>query len=129
LPVGSIIVCTRATVGQSAILAVPGTTNQGFKNIVPNEKVSSKFLYYQIAINEHQLKRLACGSTFPEVSMKDFRNLTVLLPDREEQDRICAVLDTADVVITELQNQITHLTTQKRGLMQVLLTGEKRVNH
>jgi len=128
LPVGSVIVCTRATVGIAAILTKPGTTNQGFKNIVPNEKVSSKFLYYQIMINAHALQRLACGSTFPEVSMKDFRNLGVLIPERTEQDRICKMLDAMDLEIEAMNDQITHLTTQKRGLMQVLLTGEKRLN-
>lgn len=128
LPAGSIIICTRATVGQAAILAQPGTTNQGFKNIVPNEKVSSKFLYYQIAIHVHKLQRLACGSTFPEVSMKDFRNLPVLLPERSEQDRICEVFDAIDGEINAMNAQLAHLTTQKRGLMQQLLTGAVRVN-
>lgn len=127
LPAGAIIVCTRATVGQAAILAAPGTTNQGFKNIVPNAKVSSKFLFYQIAIHVHKLQRLACGSTFPEVSMKDFRNLPVLLPERPEQDRICEVFDAIDGEMNAMNARLTHLTTQKRGLMQQLLTGAVRV--
>src|SRR4051812_14870949 len=37
LPVGSVVVTTRASLGMAAIAAVPLTTNQGFKSIIPNE--------------------------------------------------------------------------------------------
>ncbi len=127
LPAGAVIVCTRATVGIAAILDVPGTTNQGFKNIVPNDRVSSKFLYYQIMAHAHALQRLACGSTFPEVSMKDFRNLKIPVPAPAEQDLITSVFDAIDKSIEQVQNYLTHITTQKRGLMQQLLTGAVRV--
>lgn len=36
LPKGTVIVCTRATIGKAAISIDEITTNQGFKNIIPN---------------------------------------------------------------------------------------------
>src|SRR5690606_2434150 len=48
LPIGSIIVTTRATLGETAIAAVPLTTNQGFKSIIPNEATNSLFSYYRL---------------------------------------------------------------------------------
>src|SRR5438093_12421480 len=41
LPVDSVIVSTRATLGETAIAAVPLATNQGFKSIIPNEHTDS----------------------------------------------------------------------------------------
>ena len=39
LPPFSIIVCTRATIGKAAINTVPMSTNQGFKNIIPKNRI------------------------------------------------------------------------------------------
>lgn len=123
LPAGAIVVCTRATVGQAAMLSLPGTTNQGFKNIVPNDQVDGRFLFYQLMMNQHQMQRLACGSTFPELSMWDFRNIKVPVPGIDEQQTIAACVMAAEAEIERHIEKHTHLTTQKRGLMQQLLTG------
>jgi type I restriction enzyme S subunit len=59
LPKGSVIVCTRATIGKAAISIEEITTNQGFKNIIPNgKKVDVEFLYYSIINSENKLLRL-----------------------------------------------------------------------
>jgi type I restriction enzyme S subunit len=46
LPEGSVLVTTRATLGETAIAGVPLATNQGFKNVIPNGKTDSLFAYY-----------------------------------------------------------------------------------
>ncbi|MDP3922491.1 MAG: restriction endonuclease subunit S, partial [Hydrogenophaga sp.] len=46
IPASSIVMTSRATIGECAINAVPMTTNQGFKNFVPFESVDAEFLYY-----------------------------------------------------------------------------------
>jgi len=46
LPKGSLLVCTRATVGLMSISTSEITTNQGFKSIIPNAKHDVNFLYY-----------------------------------------------------------------------------------
>jgi type I restriction enzyme S subunit len=59
---------------------------------------------------------------------KDFFNLLIRLPNtKAEQQAIAAVLQTADEEITNLESQLDALETQKRGLMQKLLTGTVRV--
>ena len=45
----------------------------------------------------------------------------------EEQQKIAAVLYTADQEITTLQQQVDHLKQEKKALMQQLLTGKRRV--
>ena len=96
LPAGTIIVCTRATVGALAIATVPMTTNQGFKNIVPNDKHDSDFIYFLMSQNKKALVRAAGGSTFAEVSKSDFEKLAFRVPPIDEQQAIAAVLICAD---------------------------------
>lgn len=127
LPPNSVIVCTRATIGDCAINIVEMATNQGFKSIVPNENVETEFLYHSIVFSKKRLLRLAAGSTFGEVSKSDFERITISLPPLEEQRRIAAVLNACDQEITLLKQQLDALKRQKRGLMQKLLTGQIRV--
>ncbi len=61
------------------------------------------------------------------LSKKDFLRLEVEIPSFEEQTAIAAVLQTADTEIQLLQTQLQQLKEQKKGLMQQLLTGKKRL--
>ena len=62
------------------------------------------------------------------LSKKDFLKLKVLLPPVEEQRKIADFLNSLDDEINLLNNELNQLKEQKRGLMQLLLTGIVRVN-
>ncbi|MEH6659835.1 restriction endonuclease subunit S [Leeuwenhoekiella marinoflava] len=61
------------------------------------------------------------------ISLPDFFSLPVRLPSLEEQTVIAQVLNTADNEIKLLTTQRKQLQAQKKGLMQQLLTGKKRL--
>lgn len=127
LPVDSLIVCTRATVGVCAINKVPMTTNQGFKSIVPESTDDTLFLYYVLNSMQSTFNRLAQGSTFLEISKTQFEKMRVIWPEAEERRQIASLMRTADEQIEKVAERIESLRAQKRGLMQKLLTGEVRV--
>ena len=127
LPIKSIIVCTRATIGNAAITNIELATNQGFKNIIPN-KCNTEWLFYSIIFNKLKLKRLGCGSTFLEISKKDFENFKLLAPPLEEQKKIAEILSTWDEAIEKQSKLIEKLELRKRGIMQRLLTGRTRLS-
>ena len=62
------------------------------------------------------------------LSIKDFLKLEIMVPSSEEQTAIARVLQAADKEITLLKAKLDKLKEQKKGLMQVLLTGKKRIN-
>ncbi len=127
LPINSLIICTRATIGDCCINKVPMCTNQGFKNIiVKNNNVD--FLYYLITKNKNELIRKACGSTFLEISKKDIDNLKFAIPPLPEQEKIARILGTWDEAIEKLSSLIEQKKNLKKGLMQRLLTGKTRLN-
>jgi type I restriction enzyme S subunit len=58
---------------------------------------------------------------------KEFARIHIPLPPLDEQREISAVLDEAKREIALLQAKVEALKTQKRGLMQKLLTGQWRI--
>ncbi len=127
LPAGSLMVCTRATIGALAISTSEICTNQGFKNIVPGKGFDVNFIYYLLLNNIKEFVRKASGSTFLEISKKDFENVKLLCPELQEQQKIATVLTAADNEITQLQQKLDQLKQEKKALMQQLLTGKRRV--
>ena len=128
LPAGTLLVCTRATIGSLAIAEREITTNQGFKSLVPTPEFDSDFLYYLFSYHARQFVRFACGSTFLELSKKDFERQVFLVPSLNEQRQIARILTKNDRELFNLQETRERLTTEKTALMQQLLTGKRRVN-
>ncbi len=95
------------------------------------DKVNSEFMYYLFKTDRY--RHIFLTSTNSSVDRRgslrwnDFKNLWVPLPKREEQDRLARLFQHMDQQIEMTENYLANLTTQKRGLMQVLLTGEKRL--
>lgn len=70
---------------------------------------------------------LAQGSTRFNISKKEVMKLKIDLPTIEEQTAIAEVLTAADREIELAKEKLERLRRQKRGLMQQLLTGKKRI--
>lgn len=62
------------------------------------------------------------------ISLGDFFSLKLTIPPLSEQTAIAKVLTTADEEIQTQKSFLAKLQLQKKGLMQQLLTGQKRVN-
>lgn len=127
LPPGCILVCTRATIGNAAITLKETSTNQGFKNIKPIKDINVDWLFYCIVSNKHRLVRLGGGSTFLEVSKKDFEKFKIAIPPLPEQQKIAEIISTWDKAIEKQSQLIEKLELRKKGLMQQLLTGKQRL--
>ena len=122
LPAGSLVVTTRATIGNVAVAGIPLCTNQGFKNIVLGGEAHEDFYYHLLKFISGELVRLASGTTFLEISAKDFSSVVVPLPPLPEQRRMAEILDTADEAIRQTERVIAKLTAIKDGLLHDLLT-------
>lgn len=127
LPPRSLIVCTRATVGDACINTVPMAINQGFKAIIPNDDVDVDFLYFLIQFLRQDLVRLANGSTFLEIGKRDFESIEVCVPPLKRQKAIATLLVAELERVETYQVQAEAFRLQKRGLMQQLLTGRQRL--
>ena len=86
----------------------------------------ARFLFRSDAVRK-QMYRLAQGSTRFNISKAEVIKLKVKLPTLEEQRRITDVLHRSHSVVKLLEQQVNALEQQKKGLMQLLLTGKVRV--
>lgn len=80
LPVGSVLLSSRAPIGYLAISQVPVAINQGFIGLAPTAEVGSAYLYCWCKANMDKIVANANGSTFQEISKKNFRPITSALP-------------------------------------------------
>lgn len=122
IPSGSILMTTRATIGECVINMIPMATNQGFTNFICNERVYNEYLYYALCRHKIDFERLGSGSTFKEVSKRTIRSFKVMLPPLPEQRKIAAILSSVDEAIEKTEAIIEQTETVKKGLMQQLLT-------
>ncbi|AZD83210.1 Type I restriction-modification system, specificity subunit S [Pseudomonas chlororaphis subsp. aureofaciens] len=67
------------------------------------------------------------GSVRVRIYLDDLSLLKIPLPTLEEQEKIAAVLTTAEQEIKTLQTKLACLKQEKKALMQHLLTGKRRV--
>lgn len=122
VPPGSILLTTRATIGEACINTVPMATNQGFKSLICRNEAHNLFVYYMLQREKKRLASLGGGSTFPEVSKTDIKYFEILTPPLVEQKRIAEILSTVDKAIQQTDKVIERAQWLKRGLTQDLLT-------
>lgn len=120
LPAGTLLLSTRATIGDVGIAQRECATNQGFQNLLIKKNNYNEFWYYWIGINKHELLKRASGSTFPEISKFEIKKLPILSPCLSEQRKIANFLQSIDNKIDAVAKQINQLDTFKKGLLQKL---------
>ena len=120
LPVGSILLSSRATVGECSINLIECCTNQGFQSFIPSQYVDGEFLFYLLQTHKKDFLRRACGSTFLEISAKQIGKITSSIPRRTEQQRIAALLALLDQRIAIQNKVIEDLKKLKTALCEIL---------
>ena len=89
--------------------------------------INNLFIYQLLKNNEKYIMSLRVGSGLPNIQIKDLGNLKFMIPTYQEQTAIAEVLTAADREIDLAKEKLERLRRQKRGLMQQLLTGKKRI--
>lgn len=128
IPVNSIVMTSRATIGECAINKFPVSTNQGFKNFIPFDDVDVEFLYYLLQTQKQRFISLCGGSTFLEISKNQLTEFIIELPEsKTNQIEIANVLSDMDAEIGSIESKLTKTRQLKQGMMHELLTGRIRL--
>ena len=130
LPKGTILVTTRATIGNVAIATQECTTNQGFQSLIVQKSEDNKFWYYWIELHRNEFIRRSSGSTFKEIGKTEIKIIPSLSPAKAEQQKIASCLSSLDQLIVAQKQKLTALKDHKKGLMQNLFPKEgQKVPH
>ena len=116
LPIGTILLSSRATVGECSINKVECTTNQGFQSLIPKEYFSKEFVFYLMQTKRKELIRKSCGSTFLEISANEVRKIEIAVPTYKEQEKISKLLALLDERISTQNKIIDKLQSLIKGL-------------
>ena len=121
LPLHTILLSSRATVGECSSASNECTTNQGFQSLIAKQ-CNIDFLYYLIQTKKKDLIRNACGSTFLEISANEIRKIKVAVPVQNEQEQIAKLLSLIDERIATQNKIIEKLQSLIKGLVDELMT-------
>lgn len=126
LPVGTVILSSRAPIGKIAINKVPMYCNQGFKCIVCKSELYNEYLYWWLYGKKDYLNSLGTGATFPEISKTVVENIVIPIAPLDEQQRIVSRLDSAFSQIDELKANAEKQFNEAKALFQKALAEEMK---
>lgn len=122
-----VITCRGSSCG--TVNFTPGkcwiTGNAMVLNVDNNRDVNKSFFYY--LISNSSFVNLISGSGQPQIVRQPLLKFELHIPTLKEQTAIAEVLTAADREIELAKEKLERLRRQKRGLMQQLLTGKKRI--
>ena len=124
LPKGTILITTRATIGDVAVSNKECATNQGFQSLVVNETEVNLFWYYWILLHKNELIKRSSGSTFKEIRKTKIEVIPTFSPNKKEQQKIAACLTALDDLISAATGRLDALKRHKQGLMQQLFPAQ-----
>lgn len=117
--------------GRSALSELEGIVSPAYTIVTPRENVNVRFMAMLIqqprVVYDFWTHSQGLVSDTLNCKYPDFCQVKVRLPTKEEQTAIASMLVKADKEIELAKEKLANLQSQKRGLMQQLLTGKKRI--
>ena len=129
LPIGTVLLSSRAPIGKVAITKVPMFCNQGFKNLICKEEVFNEYVYRFLLYSTDYLNSLGTGATFKEISKKVVEQIPIPVPPLPVQEKIVAELDCLSGVIEKKKEQLKGLDSLAQSIFYTMfgdpITNEK----
>jgi restriction modification system DNA specificity domain protein len=129
LPVGTVLLSSRAPIGYLAISEVPVAINQGFIAMKCNGVLSSLFVLMWCAENMGAIIGKSNGSTFQEVSKSSFRSLPVVVSPTLILDGFSKFVDSFYRRIVVNERESAFLARVRDILLPKLISGDLRVSN
>jgi len=109
LPVGTVLLSSRAPIGKVAIAGCEMYCNQGFKNLICSDNINNRYLYWFLKGNTAFLNSLGRGATFKEISKSIVSEIEINVPDIQEQEEAVANLEKINKVIALRKRELVLL--------------------
>jgi type I restriction enzyme S subunit len=126
LPVGTVLLSSRAPIGYMALAQIPVAINQGFIAMICDKRLSNVFVWLWTQANMETVHQNANGSTFQEISKANFRPIKVTVPTPKLLRAFNDTVPLFDRIISnEKENRA--LAATRDFLLPKLMSGEARV--
>lgn len=128
LPKDTVLMSSRAPVGYLALSKIEVAINQGYIAILPNMKYSAEYLIQWCEANMAEIKGRASGTTFQEISKKNFREINFICPDEKIVASYTKTVRTLYDEIALKAKESQSLVDIRDTLLPKLLSGEVDVS-
>jgi type I restriction enzyme S subunit len=85
---GTVLLSSRATIGNVGIVSDRSTYNQGIKGLTPKKELSHWYLAYWLLANKKRLESQSHGTTFKELSTTALKKFDISVPPLSIQQQI-----------------------------------------
>jgi len=127
LPVGTVLLSSRAPIGYLATAETPLSVNQGIIAMVCDGELPNLYVLLWTRANMDRVLANANGSTFMEISKRNFRPITAVVPSRAVLRCFMQIVEPMHQRIVSSLKQIQHLSELRDTLLPKLISGELRV--
>jgi len=127
LPVGTVLLSSRAPIGYLAIAEVPVAINQGFIAMKPRHGVSNLYLLFWAHSAHEEIVSRANGSTFLEISKANFRPMPLVTPPPEVFAAFERLVKPLFARLVSNEHESRTLAAVRDALLPKLISGELRV--
>ncbi|MCG9127728.1 restriction endonuclease subunit S [Candidatus Poribacteria bacterium] len=125
LPIGTVLLTSRATIGETAINTIPMATNQGFTNFICTNQLHNIFLAHYFQYKKNRLLQLGSGSTFKEITKRTLLNVQIPLPSVTEQKLISDIIEKIGIRIEAIKKEVVHIDELFHAMLEELMTGKR----
>lgn len=129
LPIGTVLLSSRAPVGYIAISEIPVAINQGFIAMICDGVLPNYYVWLWARENLGAIKSQANGTTFQEISKTSFRPIPVIVPsDKVLNSFVNTIAPLYQRMVSNLE-EIKILAELRDLLLPKLLSGEVTVDN
>ena len=123
----TLFTCIGSTIGKIGFSGTALATNQQINAVVPNKLHDDNFIYHALKYRASHIAKLAGTQAVPIINKSTFSSQPILVSPLPEQKKIAQILSTWDQAITATERLLENSQQRKKGLMQKLLTGKRRL--
>jgi type I restriction enzyme, S subunit len=128
LPIGTVLLSSRAPIGYLSLTMIPVSINQGFIAMICNKCLPNTYVLQWTTANLDAIKQRGSGTTFAEISKANFRQMRVLVPSEEVLTAFQATIEPLYAEIAVKVRESRTLATLRDTLLPKLLSGNLAVN-
>jgi len=127
LPKGTVLLSSRAPIGYLAITEIPVAVNQGFIAMICDVVLPNYYVLHWAKVNMETIIGNANGTTFLEISKKNFRPISLVVPPQEILTQFVDHVEPLHRRIVANLVQSRTLAALRDALLPKLISGEIRV--